>query len=329
MPDPVTGIIGGASLIGGIAQSKAAKKGRRAQERAADASIAEQRRQFDAMQALLKPYVDAGGPALRGLMDLAGLSPMQTNWAAYAQANPDLMAAYQQYQQQQAATSGMAGGAGQPYGIGDSATSQYNPSRETLFNLNIPGGAPQNGMGYGTAPTTPAPAGPQTLEQFAENWYKQRGGDISQYQTDPQAAAIARLEGQPMFQAIARQGEDAILQNASATGGLRGGNTQGALARFRPELLNQFINQQYARLAGLAETGQNAAAGVGSAGLSTGANIGNLLMQRGQASAAGYGAQGQIFANTLGSIAGGLAGGIRPNMFGSAAATVRNNPGIF
>ncbi len=117
-------------------------------------------------------------------------------------------------------------------------------------------------------------------------------------------------------------------------GGLRGGNTQGALARFRPELLNQFINQQYGRLAGLTELGQNAAAGVGSAGLSTGANIGNVLMSRGQATAAGAGAQGQIIANTIGNLGGIFAGGIRPGgpsagLVGSVNSAFGANPSIF
>ena len=91
----------------------------------------------------------------------------------------------------------------------------------------------------------------------------------------------------PMFQALARQGEDAILQNASATGGLRGGNVQGALGQFRPALLNQFIEQQYGRLSGIAQMGQNSAAGVVSAGMQTGDNIANLFGQHaaGQAGA--------------------------------------------
>jgi hypothetical protein len=322
MPDPVTGIIGGASVIGGISQSKASKKATRAQQQAADQSIAEQRRQFDAMQSLLRPYVNAGGPALQGLMDLAGLSPAQTNWTAYAQSDPQLMAAYQAQQNQ--AMPPAQGGAGAPYGLGE------------MFIGNIGGGYNLGPVGRDgmIAEDMAFNGGPMSLEQFAQQYYAQNGGDLSAFQDNPQARAVAQIEGQPMFQAIARQGEEAILQNASATGGLRGGNTQGALARFRPELLNQFINQQYGRLAGLTELGQNAAAGVGSAGLSTGANIGNVLMSRGAATAAGAGAQGQIFANTISNLAGGIAGGIRPGgpsggLVGSVNSAFRANPSIF
>jgi hypothetical protein len=102
-----------------------------------------------------------------------------------------------------------------------------------------------------------------------------------------QQQAITALQGSPQFQALQQQGENAILQNASATGGLRGGNVQGALAQFRPALLSNLIDQQYSRLGGLTAIGQNAAAGVGNAGMQTGANVANLLGRQGQAEAGG------------------------------------------
>lgn len=104
---------------------------------------------------------------------------------------------------------------------------------------------------------------------------------------EAQQKAINALQSGPQFQALQQQGENAILQNASATGGLRGGNVQGALAQFRPALLSGLIDQQYSRLGGLASLGQNAAAGVGNAGMSTGTNIATLLGRQGQAQAGG------------------------------------------
>src|SRR5206468_3591196 len=59
---------------------------------------------------------------------------------------------------------------------------------------------------------------------------------------DAQQAAINRLQTMPAFTSALTLGENRILQNASATGGLRGGNTQGALAYFAPSLLAQQIN---------------------------------------------------------------------------------------
>jgi hypothetical protein len=129
---------------------------------------------------------------------------------------------------------------------------------------------------------------------------------------DKQAAAIAALQGGPQFQALQQQGENSILANASATGGLRGGNTQGALAQFSPMLLSQLITDQYSRLGGLTSLGQNAAALTGNQGVNVGSNISTLLQQQGAAQAGGALAQGKANAGmpqTIGNILGMFMGG--------------------
>ncbi len=98
---------------------------------------------------------------------------------------------------------------------------------------------------------------------------------------DIQREAIAKIEGGAEFQALTRQGEEAILQSASATGGLRGGNVQAALAQFRPNLLSKLIENQYTRLEGLTDVGQAATTTATGAGISTGANIASTLAQTG------------------------------------------------
>lgn len=102
---------------------------------------------------------------------------------------------------------------------------------------------------------------------------------------EAQQAYVAEQEQSPIFQALARQQEESILQNASATGGLRGGNVQGALAQFRPALLNQFLTQQYDRLGGMTALGQQSAAGVGTAGMQSATSIAGLLGEAGAARA--------------------------------------------
>lgn len=119
----------------------------------------------------------------------------------------------------------------------------------------------------------------------------------------PQQAAISALQQSPEFLALQQQGENAMLQNAAATGGLRGGNLQGALAQFRPQILANLINQQYSRLGGLSQMGQASAAGQASGGMQTGANIANLLGQQGAALAGGQLAQGSVVGNTFGTLA--------------------------
>jgi len=134
---------------------------------------------------------------------------------------------------------------------------------------------------------------------------------------EAERAAIERIRGGETFQALAGQGEEALLQRASATGGLRGGNIQGALAQFRPQLLSSLIDQQYGRLGGmtalgvettgnLARLGQASAAGTGAAAQTTGANVATLLGQQGAAQAGAEIAQGKAFGAIPAAISGGL-----------------------
>lgn len=126
-----------------------------------------------------------------------------------------------------------------------------------------------------------------------------------------QQAAINNIAQGSEFKTYLQQGENSILQNASATGGLRGGNTQGALAQYAPNLLNNLINQRYQNLSGITSLGQNAAAQTGNAGMATAGNIGSLLQNSGSAQAANYIAQGNASAsnwNSLANTASSLAG---------------------
>lgn len=217
-----TAIVGGAILSKKASdkQADAAAQATAAQTQAADTSIDEQRRQFDAMVELLKPYVEAGQPALQQMAGYADIGPLALK--------------------KQEALSGLAG-------------------------------------------------------------------------ADAQQQAISEIEQSPLFQEQVRQGEEALLQNASATGGLRGGNIQSALAQFRPAMLNQALEQQYSKLSGLtnlgvgttqnlASIGQASAAGQAAQGLQTASNIGSLLTQAGQAQAQGALTQGTIKAQQYGNI---------------------------
>jgi len=123
---------------------------------------------------------------------------------------------------------------------------------------------------------------------------------------EAQQTLIDQITSGAEYGSLVRQGEEAILQSASATGGLRGGNTQSALARFRPEILSSLIRDEYSRLGGMVSMGQNAAAGVGNAGMQVGQNISNQYGQIGQAQAGAALARGQATANMWGNIAGSI-----------------------
>lgn len=122
---------------------------------------------------------------------------------------------------------------------------------------------------------------------------------------EKQQNAINNLNNSPFLQSAYRQAENALLQNASATGGLRGGNLQSALADNRMNMLNQAYNNQIQNLGGLVSIGQNAGAGVGNAGANFANNVAGLNQNLGQALAGGILANGQAKAglwNTIGGL---------------------------
>lgn len=92
--------------------------------------------------------------------------------------------------------------------------------------------------------------------------------------TDAQQAAVSAISESPQLQAMIASGENSILQNASATGGLRGGDTQSVLAQYSPSMINDAINQQYANLSGLSSQGMSASSAIGSAGMNLASQIG-------------------------------------------------------
>ena len=238
------------------------------------------------------PWIIAGGALLGGLISSNATSSASQTQAGAAQAGIDEQRRQNEAVQQLLAPYVQAGGG---------ALGAYSPYQQA---------------GAGALPT---------LQQFAQSGapaLEQQQALIGLRGPEAQRQAIAGIEGGQQFQAMSQQGENALLQNASATGGLRGGNIQGALAQFRPQLLNQLIDQQYGRLGGLAATGgtvaqnlassglsatgelarigQASAAGVGTAGSQTGANIAGLLGQQGAATVGGQLAGAAPFANLLG-----------------------------
>lgn len=117
--------------------------------------------------------------------------------------------------------------------------------------------------------------------------------------------AVRAISASPLYQEMVAQGEQGILQNAAATGGLRSGNTQTALASYRPQVLNQLLNERYNRLAGITNLGQASATGQASAGQQTGSQIAGLFGQQGAARAGAHLARGRYlgnFTDTLGSL---------------------------
>lgn len=117
-----------------------------------------------------------------------------------------------------------------------------------------------------------------------------------------QQTAIDSIQNGAQFQAMNQQGQNAILQNSAATGGLRGGNTQAALAQFSPQLLQSLVQQTLGNYGNIAQLGQASAAGVGSGGLQSANSISNLLTQQGAATAGGQISAGNLAGTNFNSL---------------------------
>jgi len=294
VPDIATGIGSAISLIGSDEQSSAAGQAAGVQTGASAAQIAELQRQFAAYQKAVAPYTQTGTDALSQQRVLLGLgSGGLTGGAAGAGGLASGPKA--------APTTWQAGQSGDP--LWEQILGEFNTAHTQQY------GTPIN-RAWG------ADADSQAIyDRLAAEYQKRSQAQAtaataataetpSQTPEQEQAAAMAQFESSPYFQAITRQSEDAILQNASATGGLRGGNIQDALSKNRPILLQNLIDKQLANLGGLSSQGLGAATNLGNAGLANANNIGSAMQQGAAAQAGGILGQSNANISALGNIGG-------------------------
>tara|TARA_R110000868_G_scaffold46167_5_gene152788 strand:- start:2111 stop:3178 length:1068 start_codon:yes stop_codon:yes gene_type:complete len=184
-------------------------------------------------------------------------------------------------------------------GLTEKSVAEQRKAFDQLVSLMSPYaqvGVPAIG-GFGTYQAAGLGAVP-TLEKFAAVGapaLEQQQAIAGLLGPERQRQAIANIEQGAGYQAQAQAGEEAILQRASATGGLRGGNVQAALGQFRPALLQQAIEEQYGRLGGLSALGGAAAQNLATSG--QGAT--EFLSRLGQAAAAGQAAGGTSSATNI------------------------------
>lgn len=138
------------------------------------------------------------------------------------------------------------------------------------------------------------------------------GGTINQNAPGMQQFNPSMLPNDPSYQWQLQQGQNAILNNASAMGGVFSGNTASALQNYTQGLastdyqnaLNNFNNYQnsiYSRLGGISSTGANAAGGVAGLGATASGQISNNMIGAGNALAAGQVGSANAITGALGS----------------------------
>lgn len=89
----------------------------------------------------------------------------------------------------------------------------------------------------------------------------------------PQKQFLKGMEASPMYQAALEQGQKNILNAAAATGGLRGGDTQAALAELAPQMMAQYLDAMRQGLTSVGAVGT----GVGENLAGRGANMTQFL----------------------------------------------------
>lgn len=124
--------------------------------------------------------------------------------------------------------------------------------------------------------------------QVNEQPYVTAGANVlKQLQGLTTPGGTAQFQNSPGYQFQVQQGENAILNNRSALGGVNSGNTLKALNSYGQGVANQDYWNYYNALQTQAGNGQNAAANLGSLGTQVGSSIGNNIIGAGNASAAG------------------------------------------
>jgi hypothetical protein len=347
----------GASVYSGRQASKGARAAAEAQQKGYSAAQREQARQFDVMRQILAPYISAGRPDLTQPYIAAGPGAIQqmqrlVGLGGEGARQQALLNVYKQPEYTQLSD------------ITDKNIKEYERNREREL------AALKKSTEYRNPTLAEGQKGKTAIKQAREDLiakfqlatdkgirdietegYNQQQAlfkpilEDKQYEQmgmEQQRQAIQQIEQGPLFQELARQGEAALLANASATGRRGAEDTQSALARYRPQLLNQLIDQTYARLGGLTNVGQTAAqnllnvgqasaAGVGAGALQSGNAMANLMVGQAGAQAAGIqgAAAGQAagvsgFANAIG---GGLQNYALLNMLGTGGGGVGGGGG--
>lgn len=307
-----------ASIGGALISSNAVGNAADQQAASAQQGIAEQQREFNINQANYAPWLSAGKSALQSQLDLLGLggSPATTatnpgtagapDYMAYFNANPDLVAAWNNNDHN------FQGKFSSPQAFAQWHYGAYGQGEGRQM--------PTTGGTAATTTTTPGVSAGQA-----------------------QQSAIDALQQSPLYQSLYRNGRDTLLNNAAATGGLRGGNTEHSLANFGADTLASVIQQQLSNLGGISGNGMSSAGGLGQLNGQSANAISNLYGAQGSAQAGGILGQAGIMNNafngigkSLGSLFGSSSGGggympgfsFNPTMSSGTSQIEALNPGL-
>ena len=147
-------------------------------------------------------------------------------------------------------------------------------SQERMFDKSLSLQQPYREAGYGALESLQQQADPAGRAELLNQYYQ--GGE---------------------YQALSGQVEEQQLRNAAATGGLRGGGNQAALATIAPQLGQQYLSGLNQRQTGIANMGMGAAAQGAGQAMQLGGNISALQQQAAMAGANNSINQANIWGN--------------------------------
>ena len=124
---------------------------------------------------------------------------------------------------------------------------------------------------------------------------------LMDYYGGNQQGLIDQVQSSPFYSSMIDQGEEALLRNAAATGGLRSGGTQQALAQNSQNVLQGLVGQQLGGLGQLAGYQPNTA-GVANQLNTIGNTTAQGIVAQGQAQQAGLGNMLNLGTSILGGL---------------------------
>lgn len=275
-------IIGAGTVIGGAVAGRGAGDAADAQSDASAAAIEEQRRQFDTLLNVTSNQRAIGNQALNALGSIYGYQPA----AGFANDEFDITGGVSRLRATQPV---IAGNAELPPGTTVQHAHDgyynvfYNGQRIGYLRPGGPNGRFVNDTGTDTN---------ELWRQWEEEQRVIAGNRTNDMASPPGGNTPAGPDysafyQSPDYQFRLNEGLNAVQNSAAARGGLYSGNAFRGINEFaQGSAANEFGNYVNRQLA-LAGMGQAATTQAGNAALTTGANIGNLLVNQGNARASG------------------------------------------
>lgn len=139
---------------------------------------------------------------------------------------------------------------------------------------------------------------------YREAGYRSLEGLEGLTSPEGRAAALQGFYASPEYTEMQKQAEGSAARRLGATGGLRGGSSYETFESIAPQLGQNFLAGEYDRFSGLANLGMGAASQGASGAQYLGGAQASGFQEIGEAEAYRKLAQGQIFSNTFGTLAG-------------------------